>query len=466
MSDKKILIFGLDCASPQLIFERWTSKLPNLSSLMQKGIYGPLKSCIPPVTVPAWSCMMTGKNPGKLGCYGFRNRSDYSYNGLALASSCSIQSDRIWDILSKTNKKVLLVGIPQTYPPSPVNGHMITGFLTPDTSCQYTYPKELANEIQSQIGEYMIDIDNFRTDEKDFLIKRIYKMTEKRFCTFNYLLNMKPWDFAMMVEMGPDRISHAFWKFMDPLHPKYEPGTPYENTILEYYKFVDKKIGETLKQIDNKTIVFVVSDHGAQAMRGGFCINEWLIQENYLSIAEPAEGRIPFNQAKIDWSKTIAWGEGGYFARVFLNVQGREPQGCISPENYKRIRNELIQKLEATKDESGHFIGTRVFNPEDVYPEINGIPPDLIVYFGNLAWRSIGSIGLNTIHTFENDLGPDDANHSEDGILILFDPQQSCKESNGLKKGLSIFDIAPTVIAMLGNAVPNDMEGKVIQAGY
>jgi predicted AlkP superfamily phosphohydrolase/phosphomutase len=187
-----------------------------------------------------------------------------------------------------------------------------------------------------------------------------------------------------------------------------------------------------------------------------------LIREGYLTLLEKPEGVVPLGKAKIDWRHTVAWGEGGYYSRIFLNVKGREPQGVIEREKYHQVREELKEKLEALEDEQGKNIGTRVLRPEDVYPVRNGIPPDLIVYFGNLRWRSVGSIGLNTVHTFENDTGPDDANHAENGIFILYDPTDQSTRRSSPVSGLSIYDIAPTVLHRLGVKVPSDMEGKVI----
>lgn len=143
-------------------------------------------------------------------------------------------------------------------------------------------------------------------------------------------------------------------------------------------------------------------------------------------------------------------------------MEGREPQGIVSRKDYEKVRMELKEKLEALGDEQGNPIGTRVIKPEEVYPEINGVAPDLIVYFGNLAWRSVGSLGLNTIHTFENDTGPDDANHAEQGIFILYDPAAPVEQPHTLCVGLSLFDVAPTVLSILGIPVPPDMEGNVI----
>ncbi len=459
MTDKKVLVIGLDCATPQLVFDAWADRLPAISSLMRRGSYGVLRSCVPPITVPAWSCMMSGKNPGKLGCYGFRNRSDYSYEGMAFATSRAIKEDRVWDILSRHGKKSILVGVPQTYPPTPVNGLMVTCFLTPDTSCQYTYPPELAAEIQERIGAYLFDVDDYRTENKEQILSQIYEMTEKRFALFRHFLQTRPWDFAMMVEMGIDRMHHGFWKYMDAGHPLHEPGSKFENAIFSYYKYIDERIAEILSTIDDRTAVLLVSDHGARTARGGFCINEWLRREGYLSLASEPDGPVPISRADVDWPGTRAWGEGGYYSRLFLNVKGREPQGCIDPGDYERVRSTLIRDLEATRDEKGELIGTRVFRPEDVYSEVNGIAPDLIVYFGNLAWRSIGSVGLGTLHSFKNDMGPDDANHAEEGIFVMWDPQ---RPGPRVREGLAITDIAPTVLRLLDIPVPADMEGAAI----
>jgi predicted AlkP superfamily phosphohydrolase/phosphomutase len=114
--------------------------------------------------------MVTSKNPGRLGLYGIRNRLDYSYDKMIFANSLLVKEDTLWDILSRKGKKVTLIGVPQTYPPKPVNGYMITCFLTPDTNSNYTYPESLRDEIRSWVGEYLLDVDNFRTEEKDKLL--------------------------------------------------------------------------------------------------------------------------------------------------------------------------------------------------------------------------------------------------------------------------------------------------------
>ncbi|MCM8776176.1 MAG: alkaline phosphatase family protein, partial [Candidatus Omnitrophica bacterium] len=187
-----------------------------------------------------------------------------------------------------------------------------------------------------------------------------------------------------MVEMGPDRMHHAFWHYMDPEHPQYPgPKNPYESAIYEYYKFLDGQIGDFLDLLDKHTIVLVVSDHGARPMLGGFCINEWLIQEGYLRLLEYPTQRLDFQDLAVDWPHTKAWGEGGYVSRIFLNVRGREPMGSIAEDRYEAVRTELVERLESVLDPKGHRMGNRVYRPEDLYPVRNGNPPDLMCYFGN-----------------------------------------------------------------------------------
>ena len=127
----KICVLGLDCAAPEIVFG--DERLVNLRRLMDLGVYGRLESVIPPITVPAWMCMSTSQDPGSLGLYGFRNRSDHSYDKLAVANSASIKALAIWDHMAREGKKSIIVGVPPNYPPRRVNGISIGCFLTPDT---------------------------------------------------------------------------------------------------------------------------------------------------------------------------------------------------------------------------------------------------------------------------------------------------------------------------------------------
>jgi predicted AlkP superfamily phosphohydrolase/phosphomutase len=457
---KKFAVIGLDCAAPELVFDQWRDELPCLRSLTDQGLWGKLRSVSPPITVPAWSCMMSGKDPGQLGIYGFRNRKDYSYNGMTIANAAAVREPRVWDVLSQAGKKVIVLFVPGTYPPSPVNGAMVGCFMTPSAQSAYAYPAEIKTEIEARFGPYRMDVENFRSEDKDRILQGIYEMTEQHFAIARHLLSRIDWDFFMMVEMGTDRIHHAFWKFHDRTHRLFQPGNRYENAIRDYYRFIDGKIAELLPALGDETGVFVVSDHGAKKMEGGVCVNEWLRQEGYLVLQQPLDGPTPISKARVDWGRTTAWGEGGYYSRIFMNVKGREPQGIIDPSNYEAARNELKAKIEAMPDDQGRPLGNRVFKPQDIYQAVRGVAPDLIVYFGNLSWRSVGTLGLGSVYTFENDTGPDDANHAENGIFLL-------REKNGHRgrelQGKQLFDISATILDRFGLPQPVGAQGRPME---
>jgi predicted AlkP superfamily phosphohydrolase/phosphomutase len=455
--EPKVVVIGLDCAEPQLLFERYRGRLPNLERLMARGTCGRLRSCDPPITVPAWSSMMSSKDPGTLGIYGFRNRSDHSYERLHTANGNAVREPRVWDYLGRAGKRVCLLGVPQTYPVRPVNGTVVGCFLTPTIDRDYTYPGTVKEEIARLVHPYMVDVPDFRTEDKARLRDDIYRMTEKRFTVARHFLRAKPWDFFMMVEMGTDRVHHGFWKYMDPAHRKYEPGNPWEQVIADYYRFVDAQVGELLEEVPADASVLVVSDHGAKGMDGGICINEWLIEQGYLVLREYPSRPTPFAGLAVDWARTRAWSEGGYYARVFFNVKGREPQGVLDPAEYERFRDRLAAEIEAIPDERGRPIGTRCLRPRDLYRTLNGVAPDLFAYFGQLHWRSVGTVGLRTVHTFENDTGPDDANHAEEGIFILAGPGVPAGRR---WDGGQLMDVAPTLLRRFGLDVPADMQGK------
>lgn len=458
------MVIGLDCGEPSLMFERWRDDLPTFRSLMDRGAYGLLTSAIPCITVPAWSSMLSSKDPGVLGIYGFRNRADYSYENMSIANGTAVKEKRVWDYLSEADKKSIVVGVPQTYPIKPVNGYMISSFLTPSIQKQYTHPHEFRYEIERILNgrDYEVDVRDFRTENKDDLLRQIYEMTEKRFKVMNYMIREKPWDFFMFVEMGVDRIHHGFWKYHDPQHFLYEPGNKFENSIKEYYQYIDREVAGLLEAVDDNTVVLVVSDHGAKRMDGGLCLNQWLHQEGYLVFKnEIPTGRLAkFNEMEVDWAKTTAWGDGGYYGRLWLNVQGREPQGLVPQADYERVREEIRGKLEKMVDHQGRPMHNICYKPEEIYREVRNIGSDLMIYFGNLHWRSVGSLGHPSIYTFENDTGPDDANHAQDGLIIYYDP----KKPLGGKQlsGLQLMDIAPTILNLMELPVPADMQGKII----
>src|SRR5262249_16774781 len=169
----------------------------------------------------------------------------------------------------------------------------------------------------------------------------------KHFTVLRHLVQNTEWDYFQFVEIGLDRLHHGFWKYHDPEHVLHEPGSPYRDVIRDYYLYLDDEVGRLFDALSEGAAVAGGAGDGAQRLDGGFCVNEWLVREGLLVLNEYPKEVTPFGKLSVDWSRTKVWSEGGYYARVFFNVKGREPQGTIDPADYEKIRDAMKAKLEA-----------------------------------------------------------------------------------------------------------------------
>lgn len=452
----KLLILGLDCADPDILLQ--DEELVNIRRLMEAGIYGKLESVIPAITVPAWLCMTASQDPGTLGIYGFRNRADHGYGPFVTVDGALARPMTLASQISMEGGRVIQVGVPPSYPPRRVAGVTVGCFLTPDTTeSVFTHPPEMSDHIREWVGEYPVDVPDFRNMDRDELRERTFAMSRTQFRVFRRLLVEQPWAFAHFVDIGLDRIHHGFWRHHDSRHPDHDPGGPFADVVRDYYRHLDREIGEVLALLDDDTAVLIASDHGAQALQGGICVNEWLIREGYLVLEETPAAPTSLDRLRIDWDRTRAWAAGGYYGRIFMNVEGREPRGTIPPGEYEAVRTELAERLEALAGPGGEVLETRAFRPEEIYREVNGVAPDLLVYFDDMRWRSVGSVGHGAVHVRENDTGPDDCNHAPFGAFVLAAPGVA---PAGEAEGMHLLDVAPTLLTLGGFEIPPGMQGR------
>jgi predicted AlkP superfamily phosphohydrolase/phosphomutase len=456
MAKRTMIVIGLDCAPPRLVFERYRDAMPHISALMERGSWGPLHSSEPPITVPAWACMVTGRDPGELGLYGFRNRVA-GETGLRLVDSRDLEHKRVWDWLGEQGFRVAPLFVPLTFPPSPVRGQMISGFLWPGGDAPWCFPRSLESEIVDRVGPYRADVERFRAEDLDRIYRDIVTMTKQHFEIAEIVWKEKQPDFLMMVEIGVDRFHHAFWRHLDPQHPRHEPANRWEKLGREYYQLLDERIGRLCELGGPDTLVLLVSDHGARAMHGGFCINDWLIEHGYLTLRETADPTARWSRDAIDWTRTKAWAEGGYYARVFVNVAGREPAGIVPPDELRKTRAVLRHLLEHIGDDDGNPIPSLVRLPEEHYRQVQGFPPDLMVYFDDLRLRAIGSVGHARRVIKENDAGPDSCNHDWKGIFVM---SGGSAPARGRIEGAEIYDVTPTILGAFGIQRPPGVRGR------
>lgn len=450
----RTLVIGLDCVPPHFAFGQYADVMPNLSRLRSRGVSGPLRSCAPPITVPAWTCMVSGRDPGELGLYGFRHLDVDSYAHSTVTSK-DVRVKRVWDLLGERGHSVAALYVPLTYPPTPVRGVMVSCFLTPDDAPAFTFPRGLGDELVSRFGAYMPDVRDFRTDALTRVYDDLVTTTRQHFAMTRHVLETRKPAFAMAVEIGPDRLHHAFYRLMDPAHPQYEANLHTEQARA-YYALLDEELGSLVALCPDANVL-VVSDHGARPMLGGVAINEWLMAAGWLAASPTKDAPVALSKANVDWRRTRAFAEGGYYARVYLNVRGREPEGTIDPKAYGETLSSLEEALRAMPGPDGAPMAVRIDRPDATYRAVRGRAPDLLVYFDDLDRRALGTVGHGRVHLPTNDHGPDACNHDWHGIIVAAGPDVPRITGD---HGAEIVDVAPLVLELMGETPPSDLTGK------
>jgi predicted AlkP superfamily phosphohydrolase/phosphomutase len=277
--------------------------------------------------------------------------------------------------------------------------------------------------LEARFGPYLVDVPDYRTDDKERLLAGCEALTVQHFGIFRQLIRETAAEFAMMVDLAPDRLHHGLLGSILPEHPDYDEGGALVEKCRGYYRILDREIQKTLDLAGPRTHVFVVSDHGVRPLEGAVCVNEWLIKEGYLVLEEMPQKPTPLGQLKVDWSRTKAWGEGGHHCRICFNVKGREPAGIVAPSDLEQERLELVERIHRLTGPNRERFDNRVIFSGRYDGGARGFPPDLMAYWDNLARRSVGTVGHGEVHLAMNDTGPDEANHAVNGIFIHSGPE-------------------------------------------
>lgn len=453
--------------------------MPAFSALLEQSVWGPMRSTWPPITVPAWASMFSGRDPGELGVYGFRNRIAHSYE-LAVVQSTDVTAPMLWDVLADHERTSAVLFAPPSYPvPSkPARGHRVSCFLTPPTARGVTHPPSLADELEDRVGPLIMDVDGYRATPSLELFERICAMTRQHFEVTRYISLTKKPDLCVMVDIGPDRFHHAFWRFIDPAHPLHDPEHPFAALGPRYYRLLDDEIHKTLQVFGSNLNLLIVSDHGAQPALGGACLNEWLIETGWLTLLRYPSHPTALTSDIVDWASTRAWAEGGYYGRVFLNVRDREPCGVVRPEQIDATRAELRDTLrhfpapspthaDASQCGGTGHLALDVHTPRELYREPRGLPPDLLVSVENFRWRALGTVGHGTLHVqptmpdraegANGALGLDGCNHAMHGVFVLRAPDIAPR---AVRDEIQITDVFATALGVIGIAPPIGTRGR------
>jgi predicted AlkP superfamily phosphohydrolase/phosphomutase len=279
----RLIIIGLDGGCPDLI-EEWITqgKLPNLKKLTERGSKGILKSTILPITPTAWTSFLTGKNPGKHGVFDFTERKEGLHElQLVLVGQ---KPGSLWKVLTQSDKRVIVINVPMTYPPAKVNGVMISGLPALDTRRDFTYPSHILEEIEREIGEYRIHYKvEFTGENHEDFLRDVHFLIERRGQVARYLAENYPWDLMMVHFQATDWVQHFFWKYADPNHPNHDPFPSIaRHAIRDVYTHIDKELGKIIKACHEDTNFIVMSDHGFGPLYKVVYLNNYLNKLGYL----------------------------------------------------------------------------------------------------------------------------------------------------------------------------------------
>ena len=505
-SNKKVMVIGLDGATFDLI-KPWVEegKLPTFKKLMDNGVHGNLRSTIPHCTIPAWPSFTTGCNPGKHSLYDFFKPKKNGYEWtVEVHPSQAVKQPTLWEILSHYNKKVAVINVPSTYPPTKINGHMITGMFTPP-GAKYTYPSEFHTELVKKIGRYNVFFSALSAKNPEILLEDLRQTLETRIKAVEYLWKKKKPDFLMVVDNGTDRAEHELWRFLDSSIPLYDPHDvkTFGNPLLKYYQLVDKALQRIMNLLEEDVTLILMSDHGQGPLRKFVNLNIFLIETGFMTVKKnvltklryllfnhgfsPRNiysflrkigieryasdkvdqqkkilllNRLFFSTSDIDWSNTLAFSTGVVGA-ITINLKGRQSQGVVrTGDEYEKIRNQLIDKLLQLKDpDTGDRVVNHVYKREEIYsgPYLDKAPD--IIATPNDGYEFFGMHGF----TFNKVITPTFGNsgsHRPHGIFMAYGKEI---KKEGKINGARIIDIAPTILHIMNMPIPKNMDGKILK---
>ena len=520
----KVVVIGLDAATWTVIRPCMAEgKMPNLAKLMKAGVSGTLESILPPITPPAWTSFMTGKNPGKHGIFHFVE-TEYGGYAMKYANATSRRSPTVWKLLNNAGYSVGTMNIPFTYPPEPLNGFQISGMDTPSETSPFIHPPELREELVKHLGGIQLDLrflGAMSTDERrNQVLAEMEQMDNQWTKAALYLLENHPQDVMMFVFMSIDTVQHYFWQHMDKGHFLHDLklAPKFGDAVRKVYERLDAAAGQIIDRLPPETTLFVVSDHGGgPVVDRTIFLNRYLAQLGLLHYDEKTTSgirslgkkllRVSFSMLRstlssrqkswlarlfpkirqksemayssftsIDWSRTKAYCSEVLASPpcIWINLKGVKPQGIVDPGAYDALVTFIIEKLAELKD------------PRTDKPVINRVYRRNEIFYGPFAhegadlvldWWSEDSL-FSSQPSFPEDTGkpaliirehrPSEKSewggtHRLNGILIA--------RGSGFRSGAEIanarlIDIAPTLLHLLGVPVPEDMDGKVLASAF
>lgn len=492
-NEQSILIIGVDGGTWTILKPAMEhGYMPFLKSMVDKGASGILESTIPAITPAAWGTFQTGMNPGENGVHDFFQW-DKRQKKTSIVNSENLR-ETIWEIASRTGKRVGVINVPMTYPPKPVNGYVIGGLLTPSLESEFTYPAGLKNELLSAVPDYSI-LNLGKTDKsrphKDIaaFVEQMASELDNRANAAEFVINKGPLDILMVHFQAPDAVQHHLWGYIAEGHRLYDAKVR-RRVFESFYSRLDhqmQRVSELFwKSVERPGTTFIVSDHGFQASDTAVNLGVWLKRQGYLQ-ANPRkwnmrlflakafrrsglkrllarflpdrimsmtdESQFRRNTGPYCWEQSRAYATGGNSEGFIYLLEEDQGRRTVTERG-------LISDLGTLKDHSGNPIVSHVYRKQEIFhgsrmdimPDLVVVPAEGYSFYGTHQKTS------RLLRKTGKSKGIPIGKHDKDGIFV------ACGNDVVRKEGLraSIADIAPTVLCMMSLPVRADCDGHIL----
>lgn len=478
-----VVLFGMDGATYTILDDLVEhGVMPFLGEFMAAGARGRALSTVPHLTPPAWTTIVTGRSPGTHGILNFLLPESPDSPYVRIISHRQITSETVWSIASRHGVRVGCFNFIAHHPPPRINGSVIPGWVPWRWVKKYSHPADLIDRLRQRIPGFDVKelAMNFSEEEKaiagttrkdygpwiDLHIRR----ERQWFDILKDHLRSEPSGLTGIVFDGVDKLQHLLWQYLDPALEPSDPDDAFLRTrahCRDYFRQLDHCLEETVKLAGPDAHVVVVSDHGFTGTSEILYINTWLQQEGYLSWngsepVRPDESQElgdahPTHLTAFDFGKTVAFASSASSNGIHINVAGVRGDEGVAPKDYEQRREELIRALltRCNDPETGEPLITHVWKREDIFggPHMMSAP-DLTVELRDKGFFSIYRTEKH-LKRRPNVMGC----HHPRGVFIAHGPGVA---AGSTLKPLRLLDIAPTLLYLLGIAIPKDLEGDVV----
>ncbi|MFC4552950.1 MULTISPECIES: alkaline phosphatase family protein [Halorussus] len=419
----RVAFFGID-GVPYSFLEDNFDEFEHLSALADEGSSGAIDSIVPPESSACWPSLTTGVNPGQTGVYGFQDREVGSYDTY-VPMGRDVQATRVWDRVQDAGRDATVMNVPVTFPPQRNVQRMVSGFLSPGVD-KAAYPDEMRDYLESI--DYRIDSNAKlgHKDDKSEFIENAHETLDARYEAFKHYIQQDDWDLFFGVFMTTDRVNHFLYRH-------YEEDMEYKQEFIDFYKKVDRYLGEIRQNLPDDVTMMVASDHGFTSLDYEVHFNTWLEQEGWLSYEDDDHEELGDISEDTEAYSLIP-------GRFYINLEGREPRGSVPQSEYEEKRDQLKDALESLEGPNGEKVCDRVVTKEEAFDgDHDDIAPDLV---------AIPSYGFDLKAGFKghDDVfgeGPRNGMHSFDNAtLFVDDPDASMRD-------VDLYDITPTILDLM-----------------